>query len=337
MRKDNLQGTPVSCGSVPISLKTGSIEYAPEGTHTITATANGNPAQMTLTIDESLVERLNADLESWKESSNDGFSSRPFIDFDHKGEAAAAIPKEFFWKDGLRLSVEWTEAGKSAIEGRNYSYFSPELIVDRDSGSIIGLPYFGSIGSLVNSPAFQQIERLAAAKQNQKPPIDMTIEQLTEKLTAAEAEQSETLKKVVDLQASLEAVSKERDDSVQKIEASTTELEGLKKDFKSSEESHKSQAEKIETLRTEKITASIELKGVKEEKREGLLKACLAQADDGDAILAAFETPAKKIAGVPPIEKNKQQNQKQEEEPSGFERLTAGIQKQLEEKGLIHA
>jgi phage I-like protein len=55
--------------------------------------------------------------------------SRPFIDFDHQGKEAAAIPVKFIWDEGIRLEVEWTSAGREAIAGRTYSYFSPEFIL----------------------------------------------------------------------------------------------------------------------------------------------------------------------------------------------------------------
>jgi len=91
-----------------------------------------------------------------------GERSRPYVDFDHSGGEAAAIPVRFFWSDGIRLAVDWTSAGASALRGRTYSYFSPEFHIG-ETGHPSALPEVGSIGSLVNTPAFQSIEKLSAA------------------------------------------------------------------------------------------------------------------------------------------------------------------------------
>jgi hypothetical protein len=87
---------------------------------------------------------------------------RPYVDFDHVGGAAAALPKRFYWTDeGVMLELDWTNAGKTAVSGRDYSYFSPTFLLD-ESGDPAGLPQAGSIGSLVNNPAFRSIRRIAA-------------------------------------------------------------------------------------------------------------------------------------------------------------------------------
>ena len=85
------------------------------------------------------------------------------LDFDHEGRTAAAIPRRFFWKpgEGVILEIDWTGAGKAAISGRDYSYFSPCFMLSED-GDPSGLPPSGAIGSLVNSPAFRSIKRIAA-------------------------------------------------------------------------------------------------------------------------------------------------------------------------------
>jgi phage I-like protein len=296
----------LNCKRGPVSLETNSLEYAPNGVHTITATANGEPAVLTVDINEGIVEGLNGQLEQWIEAAERGEASRPFVDFDHSGNAAAAIPKKFYWENGLRLSVEWTQAGKEAIEGRNYSYFSPELMIDRETGTITGLPPHGSIGSLVNAPAFQQIERLAAASHNQKQKNKMDeVKELQEKLTAAEAKLSDSEKENEKLQASVESVSAERDESVQKIEALN---------------------ERVENLRKEKIEASIAAKNINEDSRPALLEACLKADDDGAAILGAFSAP--KIDGIDPIKKEEKKAVKTEEKV-GLSRLTASIAESL--------
>lgn len=105
--------------------------------------------------------RLDAQLQSLIALSDKGQSSRPYIDFDHENGPAAAIPKRIYWDDGIRVEVDWTSAGADALKGRVYSYFSPSWLIS-DDGHPQALPEKGPIGSLVNTPAFQDIERLAA-------------------------------------------------------------------------------------------------------------------------------------------------------------------------------
>ncbi len=102
--------------------------------------------------------RLQADLQKLLQGN-----VRPFIDFDHAGGQAAAIPRRFSWQEGqgVMLALDWTSAGESAIAGRNYSYFSPCFLVD-ETGDPTALPSTGAIGSLVNNPAFRNIARIAA-------------------------------------------------------------------------------------------------------------------------------------------------------------------------------
>jgi hypothetical protein len=87
---------------------------------------------------------------------------KAFYRFDHEGKAASAIPRRFYWDNGIRGEVEWTQAGRNALSGRDYSYFSPEFLIDAKKGVLRGIPAFGPIGALFNAPAFQTIERVSA-------------------------------------------------------------------------------------------------------------------------------------------------------------------------------
>jgi len=135
-----------------------SIVYLPEGTHEIAATVNGKPAKRKVTVDDRILASFANDLQS-RQSRN----VRPFAGFDHKAGPASFIPKEFRYESGvgLMLDVEWTQAGKSAVEGKDYSYFSPAFLLR--NGVPAGLPTHGEIGSLVNEPAFEAMEKIAAA------------------------------------------------------------------------------------------------------------------------------------------------------------------------------
>jgi phage I-like protein len=132
----------------------------PSGEHTVFATGpDGEGMKITTLATEADAERLNALLQTQLALAAKGEASRPFVDFNHDGADAAAIPVSFFWDDGIRLAVEWTTKGLEALKGRVFSYFSPEFLLD---GKTVSLPEVGPIGGLVNTPAFQTIERLSA-------------------------------------------------------------------------------------------------------------------------------------------------------------------------------
>lgn len=164
-----------------------SLEWMPSGQHVVNAALDGKPAEIKCECTEADAQRLNSQLQEQLSLAADGKASRPFIDFDHEGKEAAAIPVEFFWQDGIRLKVEWTAEGSEALRGRVYSYFSPEFILG-DDGHPSSLPEVGPIGALVNTPAFQDIERLAAARSKPEGKASNHKETSMEKLMAALAE-----------------------------------------------------------------------------------------------------------------------------------------------------
>jgi hypothetical protein len=143
----------------------GSIVFLPEGTHQITASVGGKPKTLTVTVDDRVLAGFADDLARRQESN-----VRPFAGFDHKPGAASFIPQAFRYEPGvgLMLDVDWTSAGRAAIEGRDYSYFSPTFLVSKD-GIPTGLTGRGEIGSLVNDPAFEEIPRIAASHQEIDP------------------------------------------------------------------------------------------------------------------------------------------------------------------------
>ena len=150
----------------------GSIVFLPEGTHQITASVGGKPKTLTVTVDDRVLASFADDLARRQESN-----VRPFAGFDHKPGAASFIPTAFRYEPGvgLMLDVDWTSAGRAAIEGRDYSYFSPTFLVSKD-GIPTGLTTRGEIGSLVNDPAFEEIPRIAASHQNEQTEMDHLIE-----------------------------------------------------------------------------------------------------------------------------------------------------------------
>lgn len=135
------------------------IVYLPEGTHTIHPENLGEP--ITLTVSKDILPAFQENL-----AARLAKPPRPYLDFDHKRGAASALPTSFEWVEGkgLVLNLEWTPKGKRSIEGKEFSYFSPEFIADLEAGVPIGLAARGPLGGLVNEPAFENIPRIAAKK-----------------------------------------------------------------------------------------------------------------------------------------------------------------------------
>jgi phage I-like protein len=139
------------------------IAFMPPGKQRIQPLINGKPAEteIEVEVDSTLVAKLQSDLDARLAKA-----PRPVADFDHVQRGPASfLPKKFEWRDteGVVLHVDWTDAGKSAVKGRNYSYFSPTFMISPE-GKILGLPKNGAIGGLTNSPAFSSIKRIAAAR-----------------------------------------------------------------------------------------------------------------------------------------------------------------------------
>lgn len=141
----------------------------PPGEHSICATVNGKPGKRTVMVDREACERLQADLEEQLRASAAGEQARPMLMFDHKAGNAAARPLGFEWdaERGVLLRVEWTQAGREAVEGGNYGYVSPAFRLARGTGQILGLSGGVEVGSLVNDPAFQRNECIAAAREDE--------------------------------------------------------------------------------------------------------------------------------------------------------------------------
>ena len=140
-----------------------SIMFIPEGEHTIHASVNGKPrkfdAKMPSSKGQEIAARFNKQLETLKAQN-----VRPYFDFLHEGGKAAALPQRFSYEEGrgLMVDVEWTGAGRTAIEAKDFSYFSPTVLM-AENGEPFALPERGALGGLVNEPAFRNIERIAAA------------------------------------------------------------------------------------------------------------------------------------------------------------------------------
>ena len=212
-----------------ISGLEGSIVYLPEGKHRISATVGGKPKTVDVEINSTIAASFQSGLSKRFESN-----VRPFAGFDHVAGAASFIPTAFRYEEGvgLVLDVEWTEAGRRAIEGRDYSYFSPTFLLSKD-GIPTGLADRGEIGSLVNDPAFVEIPRIAASHSNTE---EIMIEHLIE-LGLVEASQDvetamaaaktslATLRESASTAETVQAAAVEAAADYDKMKARMTELE----------------------------------------------------------------------------------------------------------------
>jgi len=216
----------------PLDVEQGTIVYLPEGEHAICAMVGGKPKNLAVTVDDRILASFQEDLDKRKESN-----VRPFAGFDHDKGAASFIPLEFRYEPGvgLLLDVEWTRAGREAIDGKDYSYFSPSF--RQLDGIPSGLTMRGEIGSLVNDPAFEEIPRIAA----QYTPTTENMEILTDLGLVPEGTEGEniveaakaTLEELREKAAKVEAMQAEADEKA-KVEAmegeeEESELEMLKK------------------------------------------------------------------------------------------------------------
>jgi phage I-like protein len=165
-----------------------SIVFMPKGEWEITPTVNGKSEAVNVIVDESTAVRLQESLAARLEDS-----IRPYAAFDHRPGPASFLPKGFKWDDdkGIMLEVDWTKAGKEAVSGRDYSYFSPTFLLN--GKRVAGLPKDGEIGSLTNNPAFRKIQKIAASADDFEPELSMNkIAQELIELQVITAQQAET-------------------------------------------------------------------------------------------------------------------------------------------------
>lgn len=184
---------------------------------------------------------LQRDLMRKLEAHKRGECARPCGYFDHEAGRASFLPKRFSWDDakGIVLEVEWTSAGKVAVEGKDYSYFSPRFALDEE-GLVVGLvPEGVEVGSLVNNPAFDRIEMIAASKvqvgtpapannlaKQEKAPYDEDMEEIKKLLgLPADASDAAVLAAISDLKKGKDDAAKDAADKAVAEKAATERAE----------------------------------------------------------------------------------------------------------------
>jgi len=201
------------------------IQYLPPGTHNITATKNGKPAELTVDVGAKTAELLQNSFAT----ITAGDKEQVFIDFNHDDSEASGWITGFYWAGadpeagGVRAKVEWTKAGEEALQGRNFRKFSPTFTLN-SKGEIEGTTL--NAGGLVNRPAFKDITPIVASDGGYQNPdskmADITDEdkKKQEVLSQDDSEKKEE----VSAQEKLAEVKKENETLKAKIKA----LEGDK-------------------------------------------------------------------------------------------------------------
>lgn len=224
------------------------IVYLPEGEHQITATVDGKPKSITVNVPAARGVEIAASLQKLLEERNKS-NVRPWFDFEHKRGVASALPKAFRYEagKGVMCSIEWTGAGRTAVEGKDFSYFSPEFYLG-DDGVPDGLPERGPLGGLVNEPAFREIPRIAASDaavdhEPTKPPVMSKLIFAALAISAA-AENAET--------EAVKVIEKLKTDH-QTVSAKAASLEEENKGLKAKVEAAEADAKKTRKDRAETL------------------------------------------------------------------------------------
>ena len=188
------------------------IQLMPPGKHEIEPinVDTGKPIKLTVEVNATTAERLESARASYQAEADANTGDAPYIDFNHEDGAAAAWVKQIYWagddpqKGGVRAKIEWSNAGREAVEGKTFRRFSPSFSIGDDK-TISGAPV--NMGGLVNSAAFRTISAFFATQANPSNPHQITT--MTEEEIAAMTAQNDELKKQV------EALQKELDEANQ--------------------------------------------------------------------------------------------------------------------------
>ena len=198
------------------------IQYMPPGRHRIRASQGGKPVSVEVAVSAATAAVLQSFLAAKMTAAAEGREDRPFFDFNHEDREASAWPTEFYWAGddpqtgGVRARLEWSDAGKRAVEGRTFRRFSPTFHLDA-SGHVTGSEI--NMGGLVNRAAFKRIAPLFAAA-----PVD----------TATEPMPMQTLISTLRSLSLVEASATEEADLVTQVSRSVSALKSQVSDLQAS-------------------------------------------------------------------------------------------------------
>jgi hypothetical protein len=147
------------------------IQWMPAGKHRITAHKDGKPVTLDVLVTAASAARLQTLLQDLRSKAATGAEDLPYIDFNHDDNRAAGYITAFSWggddpaTGGIRAMVDWTGAGKAALQGREYRRFSPSFavntvfILDLGNRKIRRLATNGTIQTHFTVPASDSIQR----------------------------------------------------------------------------------------------------------------------------------------------------------------------------------
>jgi hypothetical protein len=285
------ENMPLEAGmavTAPVTAS-GEFMFMPAGVHFCSLSRGGKPLDIVVNVTQSAASALQAQLTAVSSRS----AHKPFLDFNHRREAASFWPSAFAWKEspqpGVYVRGEWSKTGKEAVEGKSYRAFSPTFHTDAEirakktlngpewsiaanargseanPAEIICEPNAGlCFGGLVNNPAFEAIRPLTARRaENQLPTAGAVGSQNQKNKNGAPAPPNNmrTLEQIQADKAALEARQSQ-------LEAKITALEAQSGD----------------------TNAAIQLIEAKGELKELALQKELAAAREKNVALEAAET-----------------------------------------------
>lgn len=186
------------------------VQWAPPGEHEINGFLGGEPKSFKVVVNEAAAQAVIEDFNRRKGEAEKGHGDFPYLDFNHRGDEAAAQVQAVRWagedpkQGGIRLRVWWTGPGKAALEGKAYRRFSPKFFVLPD-GTITGAPV--NMGGLVNEAAFQTIQSVVAKKSDREERNNMDenkpLAEANAKILKLEADLAEAKESAQNAQAAL--------------------------------------------------------------------------------------------------------------------------------------
>ena len=138
----------------------GEMMFMPAGAHTITPSQGGKAVKVNVLVTAAGAQELET-----QRAALEAKGKRPYFDFNHEDGPASFWPAAFYWKDGPAPGIycrgEWSESGRTAVEGKEYRQFSPVFHVDNvraNPAKIAAREHaLPNMGGLVNAPAFSNI------------------------------------------------------------------------------------------------------------------------------------------------------------------------------------
>jgi hypothetical protein len=122
----------------------------------------------TMTVDEAVAAKAQADLERMQAAERAGRAAAPFADKNHEDAEATFRPLRIFWAGndpkagGVRVQAEWTPFGAALVKAKAFKYFSGNFLFSKTARKFLGL-INENIGGLVNRPGFAAQQAFAKA------------------------------------------------------------------------------------------------------------------------------------------------------------------------------